>query len=200
MARAKKGILERYARTEEGSVVIEVAASRLEDLYADFDKRSPFLRKDLDDELADYLIGCVREIGRAPFVIRFSFDRPPEEHLLERVRSSINTFFMYRRELELESMRRMLKTSVLLLLSGLFLLALSLWLPGQVGEPSFGAAPSMILVEGVTIAAWVSMWEALVRFVIDWPPQLQRARRYRRIAAAPVLFASGCPAPDGQGG
>ncbi|TCD47885.1 hypothetical protein [Chlorobium sp. N1] len=196
MARAKKGILDRYARGEDGSVLIEVAAPRVEDLYADFDKRAPYCRKDLDDDLTEYLVGCVREIGRSPFMLRFTFDQPPAEELLERVRSSLNTFFMYRRELELEAMRRMLKTSILLLLSGLVLLVLSLWVPARFDIPSSGAAPSRILVEGLTIAAWVSVWEALVRVVLDLPPQLRRARRFRRIAAAPLLFGSSRePAP-----
>ncbi|KZK73479.1 MAG: hypothetical protein A3K90_01755 [Pelodictyon luteolum] len=193
MAQVKTGILDRYARTEEGRVVIDVSAPRVEDLYADFDKKAPYHRKDLDDDLVEYLAGCVQEIGRADFVIRFAFDQQPEDVLMEEVRSGVNFFFIYQRELELAAIRKMLQVSFMLLLSGLVMLAASLWLPGQFEIPDAGAAPSRILVEGLTIAAWVAIWEALVRFLMDWTPKIRRARRFRRIASAPVVFT---PARD----
>jgi len=91
--RVEKRILDRYERTAEGGVVIDVAARRVEDLYEDFDKTAPYHRKDLDPDLADYLGDCVREIGRADFLIRFTLERQLSDDLVRRIRGSVNSFF-----------------------------------------------------------------------------------------------------------
>ena len=45
-----------------------------------------------------------------------------------------------------------------------------------------------IVTEGLTVAAWVSLWEALATFLINWAPHRRQIGMYRRIAAAPVTF------------
>ncbi|MWV54627.1 hypothetical protein EKD02_07520 [Chlorobium phaeovibrioides] len=186
--RVKKRILDRYERSDDGRVCIDVAARRVEDLYEDFDKTAPYHRKDLDADLADYLGDCVREIGGVDFLIRFTLERRLSEDLVRRIRNSVKGFFLYRRELEQASVRKMLRASLGMLVAGILLLALSLWLPGRFEFTGDGNAfPGRILVEGITIAAWVAIWESLVRFLLSWPPQIRRIRMYGRIAAAPVL-------------
>ncbi len=46
-----QSILDRYSRTENGAIIIDVTTERVEDLYNDFDRNAPYVRKDLDDEL-----------------------------------------------------------------------------------------------------------------------------------------------------
>ncbi|MDT9545957.1 MAG: hypothetical protein HQ516_01460 [Chlorobium sp.] len=186
--RVKKRILERYERSDDGRVCIDVAARRVEDLYEDFDKTAPYHRKDLDADLADYLVDCAGEIGGDDFLIRFTLERLLSEDLVRRIRSSVKGFFLYRRELEQASVRTMLRASIGMLVAGVLLLGLSLWLPGRFDfTGDVGAFPGGILVEGITIAAWVAIWESLVRFLLTWPPQIRRIRLYGRIAAATVL-------------
>jgi hypothetical protein len=184
----KKEILERYDRTEDGRVVIDVSASKVEELYEDFDKQAPFHRKDLDEELASYLAGCVREIGPVDFLIRFTLDASPSAELQERIRISLRKFFIYQRELEIASVKRLLRKALAFFLSGVALIAFSFRLgmimpPGQ-GLPFY----QKVLVEGVTIAAWVSLWESLSLFLFNWWPARQRIRLNTRIANAEVLF------------
>ena len=50
--------LERYERTSDGKLIIDVSAARVEDLYSNFDRSAPYVRRDLDEDLADYLIAC----------------------------------------------------------------------------------------------------------------------------------------------
>jgi hypothetical protein len=59
----KKSVLNRYERSPEGLILIDVTAEKAEDLYSDFDRSAPYIRRDLDPELVDYLI--YDEIGRA---------------------------------------------------------------------------------------------------------------------------------------
>lgn len=187
----KKNILERYERTHDGKVVIDVSASRVEDLYENFDKTAPYHKKDLDEDLVYYLTECSREIGREPFIIRFTLDALPPPELRERVRTSLNRFFMYQRELELASMKNMLRTAFLFLVAGIALLASSLSVPGFIrqgwGSPLLGR----VISEGLTIGAWVSLWEFLATVFVSWRPGRQRVRLYGRLAFAEVLFHSG---------
>lgn len=187
MARRKKRILGRYERDVKGRVVIEVAAKRVEELYERFDMTAPYQKKDFDDDLVAYLSGCVREIGKAEFVIRFSFDQPPSTELMQLVRSSLHTFFMYRAETEFVALRKQGLSSLLLLVSGMVILALTLrWEHLPVVMPgSFG---SQFFYEGLTIAAWVALWEGLVQFLFSGPAGIHRFRLWRRIARAPVFF------------
>ena len=100
MGFVKKRILDRYEHTVSGSVIIDVAAQRVEDLYENFDKTAPYHKKDLDEDLVYYLTECVTEIGRVDFVIRFMFECFPSEEFMLRVRTSVHKYFMYLRELE----------------------------------------------------------------------------------------------------
>ena len=184
----KKKILDRYEHTADGCVIIDVAARRVEDLYEDFDKTAPYHKKDLDEDLAYYLTECAREIGQVDFVIRFMFERFPSEEFMLRVRTSVNKFFIYQRELELGAMNKMLRTAVTLLVIGIVILGLSLWVNHLFtvdGTPSF---LNTVFAEGLTIVAWVSVWEALATFLLNWPQHLFHIRLFRKIAEAPIQF------------
>ncbi|TLU82494.1 MAG: hypothetical protein FDX21_08310 [Chlorobium sp.] len=183
-----KRIVDRYEHTVDGLVIVDVAARRVEDLYEDFDKTAPYHKKDLDEDLTYYLTECVREIGRVDFVIRFMFECYPSDEFMLRVRTSVNKFFIYQRELELGAMNKMLRTAVTLFVIGIIILGLSLWLNHLFavnGTPSF---LNTVFAEGLTIVAWVSVWEALATLLLNWPQHLFLIRLFRKIAEAPVQF------------
>jgi hypothetical protein len=186
----KKNILERYDRSDDGYVAVDVYASKVEELYEDFDKQAPYHRKDLDEELVTYLLDCVREIGRVDFVIRISLDAIPSAELQERIRTSLRKFFIYQRELESASMQRLLKKSLLYFLAGIVLLFVSLWLPTAIAPDSRRLVYRRVLDEGVTIAAWVSIWESLSNLMFNYWPAKQRIKLNSRIAGAEVRFES----------
>lgn len=184
----KKEILDRYDRSADGRVIIDVSASKVEELYEDFDKQAPYHRKDLDEELAAWLVDCVREIGKDDFVVRITLDTQPSEAMQERIRTSLRRFFIYQRQLEIASVRRLLKRSFAFFLSGIALLLLSFQLAGLMPEGENRSFYPRVIVEGVTIAAWVSLWESLSIFIVNWWPSRQRIRLNLRIAEAAVLF------------
>ena len=186
----KKNILERYDRSDDGFVAIDVYASKVEELYEDFDKQAPYHRKDLDEELAAYLLDCVREIGRVDFIIRITLDAVPSEELQERIRTSLRKFFIYQRELESATMRRLLRKALLFFLAGIVLLFLSLWLSTAISSDSRRLVYRRVFDEGVTIAAWVSIWESLSILMFNYWPSRQRIMLNSRIAGAEVRFQS----------
>jgi hypothetical protein len=197
MSPVKKRILERYEKTADDRIIIDVAAGRVEDLYENFDRTAPYHKKDLEEDLVYYLTECVREIGSADFVIRFTFEHFPSAELMHRVRTSVHKFFMYQKELESAAMKKMLRTSLMLFIIGLVILGVSLWLNHFILSSGHVSFVNTVFAEGLTIVAWVSMWEGLATFLLNWAPHLYHIRQYRKIADAEVLFfQQQAPVPD----
>lgn len=182
----KRNVLSRYERDEAGRVIIDVSASRPDDLYNNFDKSSPYIRRDLDKGLADYLVSCVQELDDAPFVIRFTILSPMEESRIARLRRSVKEYFVYLRGLEHLSLAQMLKRSTGYLVLGLGILAGVIW-TARVNGPRESIIGSVVQ-EGFTVVAWVSLWEAFAVVLLEWLPHRKNLQVYRRIAEAELLF------------
>lgn len=183
----EKYILERYTHTPDGKVIIDIAASKIEDLFSYYDRSAPYLKKDLDQELVDYIVDACRDIGNAPFILQFSIDNLLDEEAMSRLRQSIPRYFLYLKELEIRDLKRMFRTSTTLLLVGLVLLTLSVWVNLRLETDA--RVISHVFAAGLTVAAWVSLWEALATFLINWLPHRRRIKRCNRIANAPIHFS-----------
>jgi hypothetical protein len=180
-------ILDRYTRTDEGRLIIDIAASRVEELYSDYDNTANFLKKDLEPDLVDYLVESAREIGKLPFAIRFSFPGTVDAEATLRVCQSISTYFTYLTHLEKRQLRQMFRTSFIMLLAGLAILTLSVRLNLHVEHST--SVVARVFAEGLTVAAWVALWNALATFLLNWAPYRRLLVLYARIAAAPVMFS-----------
>ncbi|GAA0682884.1 hypothetical protein GCM10009104_04840 [Marinobacterium maritimum] len=184
----RPGILDRYEQDSAGNIIIDVAAARIEVLYNDFDKSAPYIRRDLDENLADYLIECARELGQASFLIRFTFDYPPNEPGCTRIQHSLNTYFAYLADSELHNILQLFRRSLILFVTGLCILVTSVWLNLHLeAEPSIIAD---VFAEGLTIAAWVSLWESLAIVMVEWFPHRKNVVLYRRLSDSRLLFRS----------
>ncbi|MBU4263265.1 MAG: hypothetical protein KKC76_15525 [Proteobacteria bacterium] len=185
----KKDVLNRYERDAGGSILIDVAADKVEDLYSDFDKSAPYIRRDLDQDLVDYLIDCARELGNEPFTISFTLVNPPDDTGLSRIRGSINNFFLYLVEIERQKVRQMLRRSLILFCIGIAILFISVWVNRWLGSERTVVA--YVFSEGLIVAAWVSLWESLATFLIEWFPRLRNIKLYQRLASVRPVFRSG---------
>ena len=184
----KKHIADRYERDPQGHIIIDVAADRVEELYSNFDRSAPFIRRDLDPELVDHLIRCAKEIGREPFTISFTLTRRPDEDRLIRIRRSVNNFFRYLVETQLQKVKGLVRRSMVLLSIGIALMFGSVVVNGRLGPDS--SVFSEVMAQGLTVASWVALWEALATFLIDWLPQLGDVTLYQRLADARLGFRS----------
>ncbi len=106
---------------------------------------------------------------------------------LGRVTRSINVHFQYRAEKEGQQINKMLRKSLILLLIGLLIMATAVWVGGRIGrEPSVLAN---VLEQGLIVAAWVSMWETVATYLIEWLPQRKQRRLFRQLSEAPLSFS-----------
>jgi hypothetical protein len=182
----KKSIISRYERTDKNEVVIDASVRTVEDLYNNFDRTAPYLKKDLDEEFVDYVIECVREIGQSDFVIRISLSSMPDETVMDRVRSSIQTYFQYLQEKERRALGAMFRRSMVLFSIGLALLALAVMATRRLSSSEGVLAE--VFAQGLTVAAWVSLWEAIANLFLEWYPHQQDIKRHIKVMNAPVAF------------
>jgi hypothetical protein len=182
--RGKRKVLERYERKADGTFILDVAAPKVEDLYEFYDRTAPYVKRDLDQDLVEYLIACARELRSEDFVIRLTLESSPGEDQLARVKNSITNFFSYLTEMERHKTHNLVRRSMVLLGIGLGIFAISVWVNAVV-EASPGVVQN-VLAEGLTVAAWVSLWESLAIFIIDWGPQRRNIKLYDRLAGASV--------------
>jgi hypothetical protein len=182
----KKKILDRYPCDSPGLRVVDIAAQRVNDLYDDFDKNAPFLKKGLNDYMVEYLIESVRELGREPFCVNFSLAETLDEPVRERVRKSVESYFDYLLEKNVQQLRSIFRTASILLLLGLVLLAVSFYMNHRLVLDDTVA--KRVLAEGLVIAAWVSLWEALAGFLLNWQPAMRDRFIYRRLLRTQITF------------
>jgi hypothetical protein len=186
----KANILERYPRATDGRYIIDITAGKVSDLYNDFDKHAPYVRKELHQDLVEYITDSVRDLGREEFVIRFHLVDPPDEAMMDRVTASINSYFLYLKTIEYHELGRVIRTSLIYLVLGVALLFLTVWVNEKLMLDT--TVLSRVFSQGLTVAAWVSLWEALATFLVNWTPYSRQIRMCERIAEAPVQFM---PAP-----
>lgn len=180
----RKEILERYATLPDGRFVIDIATSQVDDLFEDFEKMAPFHKKDLQPDLAEYLAGCAREIGHHDFMIRLSFSSLPDRDAGERIVHSIREYFRYRVMVQHADMGRMSRRSAMLLLLGIVLLVAVIKLGGLL--PPEPTLMETLFYEGLTIVAWIAIWESVAGFFTGWFPAYSRKRIYSRLSGSEV--------------
>lgn len=182
----KKPIIDRYEKTDKNQVIIDVSIQSVEDLYHDFDRRAPYHRKELHQEFVDYLTECVQEIGKHPFIIRISLEKMPDEAVEGRIKQSLNNYYAYLKVIEIRKMKRMFKQFAILFSLGLALLVLAILASRRLAS-SQGVIEE-VFARGLTIAAWVSLWEAIVKIFLELPPYRQNIRLFDRIIEGRIIF------------
>lgn len=182
----KQDIFSRYESHSPRRLAIDVSVGKIEELFEDFDSAASYVKKDLDQDFVEYLIECVREIGSYDFVIRINLPVLVQEKHRKRVRKSIKSYFRYLELLERRKLRKMLWRSFLLFCLGMFLLTISMTFRG--GMEHFGVIMQELLVEGLTVAAWVSLWAAFASLIFELASIIADIRIYRRIAGREVIF------------
>jgi len=191
-------VLSRYERSPEGLYYLDVAAGTISDLYNSYDKSAPFVRRDLDQDLVTYLIECCRELRSVPFEIRLTLVDGANEESINRISQSIASYFAYLIEKERQDMSRGYRRSLVLVIVGLAILFGSVILRRAIA--SGVSVLSSVFSEGLSILAWVSIWEASALFILDLIPFRRRIRTYTKLSAAKVSVRTELsPAPQSSG-
>ncbi|MBW2501490.1 MAG: hypothetical protein JRD39_00995 [Deltaproteobacteria bacterium] len=184
----KQDIFSRYESFSDSCLAIDVSVGKIAELFEDFDSAASYIKKDLDQDFVDYLIESVQEIGRNDFVIRINLPEHVQEKHRERVRKSMKSYFQYLELLEWRKLRKMLSKSLLLFGLGMFLLTVSIILQGH--TELLSDMMQDLIIEGLTVAAWVSLWSSFAILIFEFTGTIADIRIYRRIAGREVIFKS----------
>lgn len=178
----KNKITERYEQTTDSELIINISSEKIEDLYSIYDKKSTFVKKDLDDDFEKYLIQSVEEIGNHPFIIRFYFNETSHDDINEKLKNSIKNYFDYLQHLEQRKLKEQVKNSSIFIIIGFIFVAIALILGD---EEKFLLK---LLSEGSMVAGWVSLWEALATILIKWLPLKNKLKVLNKISNAKIEF------------
>jgi hypothetical protein len=187
-------LLPRY-RHERGVPCIDVRVRTMRQLF-DFHDPAPFRERDLDDDVADYLLGGLEDLPRAHTVkiAIFIAEREPGDLPPEEIVTALRDHFAWQRERIVHALRDHVRRAQFALAMGLAVLAAFLSLaelttllgPGRGRE---------IVREGLVIIAWVAMWRPLEALLYDRWPHVQRRRLRDRILAAEIEVFYGRSGP-----
>jgi hypothetical protein len=178
----KKNILDRYDKTIENEIIIKISTNKFENLFDNFDMSSSFLKKDLSQQLVDYIIESVSEISNEKFIIKFYFKEKIEQENILHLKKSFDSYFNYLEELEKNKMREQVKNSFIFMLIGVFFITLSILL--EVNQQ----LTYRIISEGLMIAGWVSMWEAMATILVKWLPLSKKLKLFKKIVNSKIEF------------
>lgn len=178
----KKDILDRYDKTQNNEIIIKISTNKFENLYDNFDMSSTFLKKDLSQQLVDYIIDSVSEISNEKFIIKFYFKEKVEDKRLSQIEKSFDNYFKYLIELEKKKMKEQIKNSFIFMLIGIFFITLSILLDENT-ELTY-----KIVSEGLMVAGWVSMWEAMATILIKWLPLSKKLKLFKKIILCKLEF------------
>ena len=169
----KQDIFSRYESFSDSRLAIDVSVGKIAELFEDFDSAASYIKKDLDQD---------------DFVIRINLPEHVQEKHRERVRKSMKSYFQYLELLEWRKLRKMLSKSLLLFGLGMFLLTVSIILQGS--TELLSDMMQDLIIEGLTVAAWVSLWSSFAILIFEFTGTIADIRIYRRIVGREVIFKS----------
>ncbi len=178
----------RYEFTPDRKAIIDITVESISDLFNSFDKKAVFSRRELDQDFVEYLIDCVKEIGTDDFIVRVSIENEFNQIQENNLRKAIVNYFAYLNEYEKRRFRKEMRKFFLLMLLGISLLALT----------SYYKIPDSVQVElwvktaqeGLVIASWVAIWEAMTAIFFCWSPYFANTEVFNRILKTEIKIVN----------
>jgi len=165
--------------------LIDILIEKPEDIFTDYDGVIAWNRKDLDEDFDRYLMACVEELDRYSWAIRLSLRSEPDEMLERKIVYAIRSFYRYKRKDAIKTIQNfVLKTALSALLGFTLLTIITLWNPWFEHWGNAGA----ILLEGLHVAIWVTIWHAVANTLYEFAPSIKRMKRCLAASKAGISF------------
>lgn len=170
---------------KRGAFQIDIDLDFYRELYSEWDF-SPQRKRDLDEDLLEYLVDCCGEIPRR-YPVAIAINLPVGVYDATREGSAtqgFHNFFTYRIRRENNRYRRYFsKILKYLLIGGVLLISASAL------ENFFAGLPHTdLLVEGLIIGAWVSIWEVFSVLFFNLSEHRKKIEVLRRLLAAETVY------------
>lgn len=178
-------------RSALAAVEIEVRIRHLDQLFNVIDP-APFRERALDPDAAEFILDAAEEADRkAPLAITVHLAAGAAGDEAAHVPDAIRNFFAWRADRTAHELRRLRAFGRRSLLVALGFVGLCL-VAGVAVSRTWPAGPATPLVlEGLTIIGWVSLWRPLEILLYEWWPLGKREQLLRRLAEATVEVRTG---------
>lgn len=170
---------------EDGKCAIEIKVVTLDDLFDEHDP-APYMVRDLDSSIMDYISGCVLEItpefvGKLRIYTEDFFDLDRKDIFTK----AIHDFFHLKAHMEKIKLQQVFKRGLFSLVIGLIFLNSAIFASFYIHtkSPEFWTA---FLKEGLHLLGWVSMWKPINLFLYDWWEPLQDMKVYKNLGKVDV--------------
>ncbi len=171
---------------QTGAYIIKIKVRNYSALFNNLDPY-PLNRRDIDDDIQDYIEDCASDIPARNIVslhIVFS-DEKENPDMENRVRSGFKGYFNYLILLMQRDIRATWKRSLLYMVASLFFISLYFYLDPM---PASQGILLGTLKEGVSIGGWVFLWEAFVQVSFKNSENRKGKRKYERLKSAEISF------------
>ncbi|HXV14631.1 MAG TPA: hypothetical protein VEC56_10555 [Candidatus Krumholzibacteria bacterium] len=165
---------------------IEIHIEELSQLFDSMDP-SPFHKKDLDRNAAEYIASSALDLPRrVPLALVVYLDKPPEltdegRVVGDAVREHFARESLYARR----RLHQLLRRGWVSLAIGVTFLATA-FVAGTFVSRMVAETLRPFVRESLLIGGWVAMWRPLETFLYDWWPIVGERRRYDRLSRMAV--------------
>lgn len=169
-------------RVENGEPCVDVKLTSIEQLF-DHRDPAPFRERDLDPDLAQYLLDAGEDLSGHPRIrVVFWVDRAPAGKEVEQaVHAHFDDLIMRIKR----SRRRRRRTGQVSLVLAVFLV-IPLLAVSQLISALVGGSLGTGLEEGLVIASWVVMWRPVDVLIYDWIPTRHERKVATKLRDAPI--------------
>ncbi|PKM96357.1 MAG: hypothetical protein CVU84_01170 [Firmicutes bacterium HGW-Firmicutes-1] len=183
----KEKILKTIYRYDENKKIyhIDIQLNDYRDVYSDWDY-SPFVNRDLDEDLLEYLMSCSYEIPKKRefivdfFLLMHLYDVKRETRSIE----GIHNYFGYKIRQTQSERYRLMRSTVLFFIIGTLLLISTVFSNKIILDPLF----DRIISEGLFIGAWVAIWEIFSIWFFQVNALGHKIKHYQRLQKSKILY------------
>ena len=176
--------IHRYDKKEK-TYHIDVHLDNYRDVYSEWDY-SPFVNRDMDEDLLEYLMSCSYEIPMKKnldinfFLLKTLHDTSREKRSIE----GIHNYFGYRiRQVKTQRFRQMRNTLTFFVI-GVILLIFAVFSTSLIKNPIL----EQLLSEGLYIGAWVAMWEMFSIWFFHINGLNYKIKHYLRLKSSNIYY------------
>jgi hypothetical protein len=163
---------------------IEVKLQDLDQFFNTMDP-SPFHKKDLDDDLEEFIVSWATEYPlHGPIRLVVHLENPSGPDVQSVIERAVHNYFAYKTDLNQREFKQLLREGRLSLLIGLSFLTICL--SGAEMAKRFQIPGASIVEASLTIAGWVAMWHPMDIYLYGWWPLRRAGKVYRKLSTTPV--------------
>jgi len=171
--------------SKDNAYYLDIQLEDYRDAYSEWDY-SPFINRDLDDDLIEYIMACSYEIPRSRNMI-INFHLINQQYDAKREKRSIQgmyNYFDYRLRKIRNTRIRTFRDTIAFLVVGSILLVLGALADRYIS----GSIIAQLLSEGLFIGGWVMIWEMFSTWFFNIRNLTYEIKHFLRLKETSIIY------------